>query len=270
MIEARRGALLAWYDRHRRSLPWRDAADPYTVLVSEIMAQQTQISRVVPHFERFVEQFPTVEALAAASLRSVLAAWSGLGYNRRARYLQEAARHIVEHGWPDPGALQTLPGVGPYTAAAVASIAFDEPVAAVDTNARRVLSRWAGEELDGPALQDVAASELPPSRAADWNQAIMDLGASLCRPRPECGRCPVEPWCSDPSVYSPPGSQSAFDGSIRQARGAVLRTLLDSGSAPVSGLSGLGIEPARLQTALESLHADGLIEQSGEAWAVRD
>jgi A/G-specific adenine glycosylase len=271
VIEARREALLAWYDRHRRPLPWRDEADPYSILVSEIMAQQTQISRVVPHFERFVEQFPTVEALAGASLRTVLAAWSGLGYNRRARYLHEAARHVAAHGWPDSAAnLQMLPGVGPYTAAAVASIAFGEPVAAVDTNTRRVLSRWAGAELDGRALQEAADSELPPSRAADWNQALMDLGASRCRPRPRCDGCPVAAWCSDPSVYAPPSSQGAFAGSVRQARGAVLRKLLDEGSAPETGFAALGFEPSRLTAALDSLSSDGLIRKTGDAWAVVD
>ena len=272
MIEARREALLAWYDRHRRPLPWRDEADPYSVLVSEVMAQQTQISRVVPHFERFVEQFPTVEALAAARFRSVLAAWSGLGYNRRARFLHEAAKRIVSEGWPESAAtLQALPGVGPYTAAAVASIAFGEPVAAVDTNARRVLSRWQGVELSGTGLQAAADSALPPSRAADWNQAIMDLGAGYCRPRPLCLGCPVDQWCADASVYAPPGSQSTFAGSTRQARGAVLRKLLDEGTTPVPALVELGIEQARLAAALESLHTDGLIRPSGEeAWAIAD
>lgn len=271
MTEARREALLAWYDRHRRPLPWRDDADPYSVLVSEIMAQQTQISRVVPHFERFVEQFPTVETLAAARLRAVLAAWSGLGYNRRARFLHEAARRIVAEGWPDSAAtLQTLPGVGPYTAAAVASIAFGEPVAAVDTNARRVMSRWEGVELSGTGLQAAADSALPALRAADWNQAIMDLGARHCRPRPLCIGCPVDQWCADPSVYAPPGAQSTYAGSVRQARGAVLRKLLEEGSTPVRVLTELGIEQTRLAAALESLHTDGLIRPAGEAWAIAD
>jgi A/G-specific adenine glycosylase len=271
LIEARREALLAWYDRNRRHLPWRDEADPYSVLVSEIMAQQTQISRVVPHFERFVENFPTVEALAAAPFRRVLGAWSGLGYNRRARFLHEAAQRIVAEGWPDSAAaLQALPGVGPYTAAAVASIAFGEPIAAVDTNARRVLSRWEGVELSGTGLQAAADSELPASRAADWNQAIMDLGAGHCRPRPHCVDCPVDPWCKDPSVYAPPASQSTFAGSVRQARGAVLRKLLEEGVSPATVLTELGIEPNRLAAALESLRNDGLIKPSGEAWVIAD
>ena len=271
MIPARREALLAWYDDHRRRLPWRDEADPYAILVSEIMAQQTQISRVVPHFERFVAEFPTVEALAGASLQTVLAAWSGLGYNRRARYLHEAARYLVEHGWPDSAAgLQTLSGVGPYTAAAVASIAFDEPIAAVDTNAKRVLSRWTGQALSGARLQEVAGSELPRSRAADWNQALMDLGAGLCRPRPVCAGCPVSAWCADPSVYAPPLRQSEFAGSVRQARGAVLRRILEDGPAASTGLADLGIEPTRLASALQSLHSDGLIRSIGEVWAIAE
>ncbi len=135
-------ALLDWYARVRRPLPWRATRDPYALLVSEVMLQQTQAARVVPYFEAFLARFPDAEALAAAPARDVLAAWSGLGYNRRALALQAAARHVAEHGWPDD--LTELPGVGPYTAAAVGSFAWDRQEPAIDTNVRRVLERFDG------------------------------------------------------------------------------------------------------------------------------
>lgn len=273
MINARRAALLTWYDRTRRPLPWRDTTDPYAVLVSEVMAQQTRVSRVVPFYERFLQEFPTVEALAAAPLSAVLAVWSGLGYNRRARYLQDAARFVVENGWPrSAGGLQQLPGLGPYTSAAVACFAFGERIAAVDTNAKRVLSRWVGRELSGRPLTEEADVEIDPSRPQDWNQAVMDLGARLCTPRdPDCGNCPMVDWCADPAVYSPPARRARFDGSIRQARGAVLRTLIEQGAAPLGTLvATLDIERSRLLSALTALEAEGMIETTARGWVVVD
>lgn len=273
MTRARQDALLAWYDNAHRSLPWRDATDPYRVLVSEVMAQQTQISRVEGHYARFTQQFPTVEALANAPLADVIAAWSGLGYNRRARYLHTAAARIVSHGWPATAAeLRELPGVGPYTAAAVACFAFGEPVAAVDTNMKRVLSRWQGRPLDGTELAATAAAELDSSRAPDWNQAVMDLGASICSPRaPSCDACPVEVWCCDSSVYVPPPRQGRFAGSAREARGAVLKVLSGAGTATEGALAGdSGIDRRRLATALAALELEGMIHQSNGAWALAD
>jgi A/G-specific adenine glycosylase len=273
VIDARRRALLAWYDRTRRPLPWRDTADPYAVLVSEVMAQQTQVARVIPAYERFLARFPTVESLAAAPLSAVLAAWSGLGYNRRALYLHEAARSVAADGWPETAAgLRQLAGVGPYTSAAVACFAFGQPIAAVDTNARRVLSRWAGSALDPDQLTKAANQELDPDRPADWNQAVMDLGARLCSPRsPDCGNCPVADWCADPAVYAPPPRQSRFAGSVRQARGQVLRRLVEHGSAPLSVLTeSLEIDHPRLRAALAALETEGLITQIGTRWAVTD
>ena len=176
----RNAALIHWYRSTARSLPWRTTSDPYAILVSEMMLQQTQVDRVVPYFGRFMAAFPTPEALADAPLSRVLELWSGLGYNTRAKRLRDAAAVVAAHGWPqDVEGLQALPGVGPYTARAIAAFAFRAPVAAVDTNLRRVLSRWHGEELSPPLLQAVADRDLG-SDAAEWNQAMMDLGARVC------------------------------------------------------------------------------------------
>ena len=267
---ARRTALLEWYDEFHRPLPWRSTTDPYAVLVSEVMAQQTQVSRVVPFYRRFMDRFPTIADLAAAPLAEVLAAWSGLGYNRRARHLHEAAKRIDAEGWPrTPAGLETLPGIGPYTASAVACFAFGEPIAAVDTNARRVVSRWRGEPLDGRALAEAAGEELDPERPADWNQGVMDLGATLCTPRtPRCPECPVAEWCADPAIYTPPPKQAPFNGSLREARGAVLKVLV-GGSASLGDLADTtGIDEARIDDALAALHREGMIQSSHGTWSL--
>lgn len=264
----RNRALLAWYRRNGRDLPWRCDRDPWRVLVSEVMLQQTQAGRVVPVFERFIARFPTVEAAAAATPDVVVAAWVGLGYNTRARRLHAAARRIVAGGWPRTAAgLRSLPGVGPYTAAAVAAIAFGEPAAAVDTNLRRVLSRWVGRPLGGAALADAAAAHLGRD-AATWNQAVMDLGAALCRPRrPACGTCPVAAWCADPTVYVAPPRQPAFAGSHRQARGAVVRVLAGrSWSTPAEIAAASGHPPDRVADATARLVAEGLLETGTDGY----
>ncbi len=256
------GALLAWYRRHRRELPWRDSTDPWGVLVSEVMLQQTQASRVVPVYERFLDRFPDVASAASATTHEILSAWSGLGYNTRALRLRDAARRIVADGWPTTAtALRALPGVGPYTAAAVACFAFGEPVAAIDTNMRRVLSRWTGHPLDGIELADRAAEFLVVDDAAAWNQAIMDLGATICRPRQaDCALCPVRRWCSGPDTYEAPRSQSRFEGSIRQARGAIVRHLLHRQAVERSVLDE-AVGAARFGEALENLLRDGIVVQ---------
>ncbi len=193
-----RRRLLAWYDSNRRDLPWRRSADPYRIWLSEIMLQQTRVAAVLEHYRTFLARFPTVRKLAAAPLESVLAAWSGLGYYRRARSLHRAAQQIVEcHGSRFPRTVQelrALPGVGRYTGAAVASIAFGVPVAVVDGNVERVISRLlAVSTLDYWAL---AESLLARRRPGDWNQAMMELGATICLPRqPQCGVCPLKRWC---------------------------------------------------------------------------
>ncbi len=196
-----RRRLLAWYDEHRRELPWRANRDPYRVWLSEIMLQQTRVAAVIEHYHEFLRRFPTVEKLAAAREASVLAAWSGLGYYRRARMLHAAAKMIVrEHGGKFPATeegLRRLPGIGRYTAAAIASIAFGEPVAVVDGNVERVLQRVSGRQLSGEELWEVANRLLDTKCPGDFNQAMMELGAVVCTPRaPGCLTCPVIELCA--------------------------------------------------------------------------
>jgi A/G-specific adenine glycosylase len=193
--------LLAWYEVSKRDLPWRHDRDPYHVWLSEIMLQQTRVAAVVEYYRRFLTRFPSLGKLARARQASVLAAWSGLGYYRRARMLHAAAKAIVkEHAgeFPESAAqLRALPGIGRYTAAAIASIAFNEPVAVVDGNVERVLGRVSGERLCGQRLWHTADSWLDRQRPGDFNQAMMELGAMVCLPRqPKCLACPVIEQCA--------------------------------------------------------------------------
>lgn len=261
--EARNAALFAWYLDQQRTLPWRGETDPYRILVSEVMLQQTQASRVVPFYERFVTRFPNVDALASAVLQDVLDAWTGLGYNSRALRLREAARIVKENGWPTtPEALSELPGVGPYTAAAVASFAFGAQVPAVDTNLRRVLSRWYGESLNGAALEAAAKTALG-EPAGDWNQAMMDLGAMVCLPKsPRCTICPVKDWCSGPAAYRPPSAQGRFEGSARQLRGAIIRTLVRHTATIEEIVQQTGFSAVETEAALTDLISEDLIERT--------
>ena len=221
-----------------RSFPWRETRDPWAVLVSEVMLQQTQARRVVDPYVRFLERFPTVSACAGARLGAVLEAWSGLGYNRRARHLHDAAQAMVQrHGGRVPDdfeALRVLPGVGEYTARAVLVFAFERPEAVVDVNVTRVLSRAvAGEPLSRRAAQGLADALVPPGRAWAWNQALMELGAATCGARaPACGRCLLARCCAwrhageeapDPAPRATP--QSPFEGSDRQGRGRLVAAL---------------------------------------------
>jgi A/G-specific adenine glycosylase len=203
-VRQMRAALLAWYAAHKRDLPWRATRDPYCIWVSEIMLQQTRVAAVLEHYRLFLVAFPTVEALAGASEAEVLALWSGLGYYRRARMLHRAARLVVsEFAGVMPQTaerLLALPGVGAYTAAAVASIAFGAPVAVVDGNVERVLARVAGwSAANGGCVAKVrtfANTLLDPRKPADFNQGMMELGATVCLPRaPLCLGCPWQPWC---------------------------------------------------------------------------
>jgi A/G-specific adenine glycosylase len=195
-------ALLAHFDAHRRAMPWRETTEPYAIWVSEVMLQQTRVETVRPYYERWMARFPTLHALAAADLDDVLREWQGLGYYSRARNLHQAARLVRErYGGEVPAdvpALRTLPGVGEYTAGAIASIAFGVPAPAVDGNVRRVLARLHDLEDPGRAeLRALAAGLVPAHRPGDFNQALMELGATICTPRsPDCGRCPVAGWCS--------------------------------------------------------------------------
>ena len=192
--------LLRWYDAERRSLPWRGETDPYRILVSEVMLQQTRVAVVQQRYVEFLGKFPTVERLARAREQSVLAAWSGLGYYRRARALHAAAKHVKHNGgFPqNAAALQELPGVGRYTAAAVASIAFGEAVPVVDGNVKRVLERISGRALAEEQYWNMAAEVLDRSRPGDFNQAMMELGATVCVPggEPLCQGCPVVTLCA--------------------------------------------------------------------------
>lgn len=211
--------LLAWFDRHRRDLPWRRTRDPYAVWISEVMLQQTRVETVLPYYKRFLERFPTVEALASAEVDEALALWSGLGYYRRARQLHAAARRIVESGQGFPRTLeglQLLPGIGSYTAAAVASIAFGVPAPVLDGNVERVMCRWLAlgdDPKSGGARRQLlaaAAGLLDPERPGDSNQALMEMGATICTPRrPKCLLCPIASGCraaaeGDPERYPAP------------------------------------------------------------------
>lgn len=200
-LSAFRRLLLRWYDQNRRDLPWRKTRDPYRIWLSEIMLQQTRVAAVLGHYRVFLERFPNVTSLAAASEDDVLAAWSGLGYYRRARMLHQCARKVVEeHGgrFPESAeALRAFSGIGRYTAAAVASIAFDEPVAVVDGNVERVLERLDRRTLTSEQSWQRAQQLLSKARPGDFNQAMMELGATICLPRdPLCPVCPVRRWCA--------------------------------------------------------------------------
>jgi A/G-specific adenine glycosylase len=235
--------LLAWYRTVRRDLPWRRTVDPYAILVSEVMLQQTQVVRVVPRYEAWLERWPTVEALAAAPLADVLGAWVGLGYNRRAKALWEAAGVVAERGWPED--LRELPGVGPYTAAAVGSFAFDRPELAIDTNARRVFARW---------------GFVPAAGSAELNQAVMELGATVCRAHEaRCDACPIERCGARglPVARPPRRPRVRFEETDRYARGRVLAALAGRERWP----DGLG--ETRIERALAALERDGMVVREG-------
>ena len=228
---ARCAIRLTWYSSANtmaRPLPWRETRDPYAILVSEVMLQQTQVERVLPRWTAWLERWPTASALAAASVADVIVAWQGLGYNRRAVNLHRAAQHVAAHGWPDD--LTDLPGVGPYTAGAVGNFAFGHDVLPVDTNVRRIQERT-GHTFDGSCTQ-----------------ALFDLGATICLARiPRCDVCPLAPGCpSRGSRYEPLRKQSAFEGSFRQRRAIALRAVA-AGDQPADG------------DALVALARDGLV-----------
>lgn len=196
-----RTQLLAWYEEHARDLPWRASRDPFRVWLSEVMLQQTRVAAVIAHYHEFLRRFPTVEKLARAREASVLAAWSGLGYYRRAHMLHAAAKVVArERAGEFPRTavgLRELPGIGRYTAAAIASIAFGEPVAVVDGNVERVLQRFLGRQLSGEQFWLTAEALLDRERPGDFNQAMMELGATVCTPRaPTCLTCPVVELCA--------------------------------------------------------------------------
>jgi A/G-specific adenine glycosylase len=268
-----RTSLLSWYATDHRDFPWRRTSDPYAVLVSEVMLQQTQAGRVAQRFPVFMSRFPTATALAAASDAEVLAAWSGLGYNRRALALRRAAREVADHGWPRGVAtLERLPGIGPYTARAIASLAFGEPVGVVDTNVRRWLVRRFGLRADAPSgglqgLADALATSGSAADAAPWTHATMEFGASICTQRnPRCRACPIADGCPSRglAIRVPVPRQASFAGSDRAHRGAILRALARAPghTMPMRGAWDLLPEGAadRLVAGLER---DGLVHRSG-------
>ena len=275
-----RAELLAWFAGRRRAYPWRGTGDPYRVLVSEVMLQQTQAARVAPAYRSFVRRFPTVRSLARASRSEVVRAWGTLGYNRRAVALSEAARAIVRDPAgrvpADPENLVRLPGVGPYTAAAVASLGHGFAVAAIDTNVRRVVGRARlGRDSASPAEIDAAAAAwLDSDDPGTWNQALMDLGREVCRPAPRCEICPLAGGCRFRADGAAPGRparrQGRFEGSFRQLRGAVIRELRRTESASVATLAGrIGRAPEDVAAAVERLSAEGLVRSGPAARAGR-
>jgi A/G-specific adenine glycosylase len=266
-----RGALLEWFARHGRDLPWRHTRDPYRIMVSEIMLQQTQVDRVVPKYKAFLELFPSLAALAAAPTAEVIRAWTGLGYNRRAVNMQRAAQAVTElHAGRFPSDLAELlklPGIGPYTAGAIACFAFEQDVAFMDTNIRRVVQRLlVGPEESAPAseaqLLALAREAVPPGQGWVWNQAIMELGALICTAAtPACWRCPVQLYCrsyaerraADEQLFSgesAPAAQrvrrvaerreSSYAGSNRFYRGRAIEALRQLGPGEALPLPQLG------------------------------
>ena len=269
-----RDALLDWYEPRRGTYPWRCSRDPYRILVSELMLQQTQAPRVVPAYSAFLRRFPSLRSLARAPRRDVLLAWEGLGYNRRAVALSEAVRAIVrDHAGrvpADPTTLRALPGVGAYTAAAVASIAFGAPVAAIDTNVRRIVGRVfdATEDVTPARVRELAEAWLDHRDPGAWNQALMDLGREVCRPSPRCDVCPLGRSCAflarGARPSAPRRTQGPFEGSFRQVRGAVVRVLRVHATATADELVTVtGFDAERVDEAVRRLTAEGLIEARG-------
>lgn len=277
----RSDAVLAWWESRRRELPWRETRDPWAVLVCEVMAQQTQVARVAARWGPFLERFPSPAACAAASIGDVLAEWSGLGYNRRALALHRCAVSVVDrHDGRLPASLAellALPGIGPYTARAVLAFAFEVDAAVVDTNTARVLARWRGRRLTARDVQADADSALAPGQAWAWNQAMLDLGATVCRRRaPTCDVCPVRSDCAwheagrpapDPADGSAgvSGGQGRFVGSDRQGRGRLVEALRsrEVASGELAAVMGWPDDPPRADRVAATLLADGLVSRRG-------
>ncbi len=270
------GQVLAWGMPRLRDLPWRHTRDPWAVLVSEVMLQQTQVLRVIPKWHAFLEQFPTTAACAAAPLGDVLRLWQGLGYPRRARNLHATAVEVERLGaFPDTLAgLLALPGIGAYTARAVLAFAYETDAAVVDTNIARVIARHTGRTLGQREVQAIADESQPLGESWEWNQCIMDLGAVLCRPAsPDCAACPLVTTCTwrggdeaDPAVGSAGVSrtQARFEGSDRQARGRLLKAL---GAGPVRRDAAAAVmqrPPERAALLVDGLVADGLAVIAGD------
>ncbi len=273
-----RKQLRVWYRRTGRDLPWRRSRDPYAIAVSEVMLQQTQVDRVIPKYQAWLKAFPTPQALAVASLHDVLSLWAGLGYNRRARMLRDAARVVVaEHGgvWPSASeVLRTLPGFGPYTAAAVAVFSGRERIPMIDTNIRRVLLRWTKHTNATPAELIALAQNYQPSTHVDeWYHAMMDLGALVCRSRPLCLVCPLAEYCpSAGNVIAAPKKRRPvrFHDTRRFVRGRVVAWFVEHQRGTLPQLvadirSQYRIEQIRIEEAVGALLEEKMIRRSGRA-----
>ena len=274
-----RSLLLAWYGREGGAFPWRDARNPYWALVAGVCAQQTQMARALPLWERWTRAFPTARAAAAAPAADALRAWGGAGYPRRALRLREAcARCAAEHGGQPPrgeAELLALPGVGPFTAAIVRCFGYGEDAAAVDTNVVRLLGRLVhgdlqpARETPPAAIAETARRLLPPGEASRWNPALMDFGARVCAPKPRCGVCPLAGRCAARPRFgrgetaAPLRAQPPFEGSDRQLRGRILAALREAGgplpeAALTRPLAAGGAGRARVRRLLGALAAEGL------------
>lgn len=281
-------ALLRWGAAERRDLPWRRTRDPWAVLVSEVMLQQTQVPRVVPRWAGFLDRFPTLRACGEAPVADVVDEWAGLGYNRRAVALHRCAVVCIERHdatLPDDvDGLRALPGLGPYTARAVLAFAYERDVGVVDTNVGRVLARTRGEPLRPAAAQAAADAAVPVGQGWAWNQALFDLGAAVCVKRsPACAACPVRRWCAwggagrpdpDPAVGSAGVSagQSRFEGSDRQGRGRLVAALRTGGRVRSDALAvtaGWPDDPERALRVADGLVADGLASADGRGGLMR-
>ena len=257
-----RRRLLSWYRASARDLPWRRTHDPYAVLVSEVMLQQTPVSRVLPAYAAFLRRFPTIAALAAAPLADVLRSWSGLGYNRRARDLHRIARACPD-GLPDGvEALDALPGVGAYTAGAVATFSFGARVPFADTNVRRVLGRIVLGRVVTEREALAIDRELMPRDSAIWHHALMDLGATVCRSRPSCDACPIVTCRARGRVAPPvPRRQAAFATSTRRLRGVALRLLVARPDGMTAASLIGALDDVRAREVIDALVRDGLVQR---------
>jgi A/G-specific adenine glycosylase len=282
----RQAAVLAWWEGQRRELPWRGTRDPWEVLVCEVMAQQTQVARVAERWRPFLDRFPTPAALAEVPAAEAIRWWSGLGYNRRALALHRTAQAVVrDHGGRLPAnldALLALPGIGPYTARAVLAFALEADHGVVDTNTARVLARWQGRRLRAREVQAAADDAVPTGQAWAWNQALLDLGATVCTRRsPSCDRCPVPDGCAwagrghdepDPADGSAgvSGGQSRFEGSDRQGRGRLVEALRSRpvGDDELAEVMGWPDDRPRAERVAASLLADGLASRGKDGYCL--
>lgn len=251
--------VLDWYQVHKRDLPWRKTRDPYAILVSEVMSQQTQISRVIDKYVLWIERFPTIEVLARASKKDVLQTWSGLGYNRRGIFLHECAKKItnVYHGIipTDVKTLKQLPGIGEYTASAIMCFAFDAQVPVIDTNVKKIITIYfqQGKVPDKKNLEDIALQILPKGKAYEWNQALMDFASANLK-----------------KEKIPLPKQKTFKGSDRYYRGAIIRSLLinDALYTDLRKMIGKDIDPQRFASILKNLERDKLVKRQKDRYSI--